>query len=78
MSQFINYHSLSGKASIDRTNEAKPSSEHRCLVLAQLQANGDSYAFTCNPIRTNMKTYFRKGKELLRISNPKSKKRKKE
>ena len=36
----------------------------------------DSYAFTCNPIRTDMKTYFRKGKELLRISNPKSKKRK--
>jgi len=41
MSQFINYHSLSGKAGIDRTDEAKPSSEHRCLVLAQPQANGD-------------------------------------
>ena len=38
--QIINYQSLSGKAGINRTDEAKPSSEHRCLVLAQPQANG--------------------------------------
>ena len=41
MSQFINYHSLSGKAGIDRTDEAQPSSEHRCLALVQPQANGE-------------------------------------
>ena len=40
MSQFINYHSLLGKVGIDRTDEAQPSSEHRCLALAQPQANG--------------------------------------
>jgi len=43
MSQFINYHSLSGKAGIDRTDEAQPSSEHRCLALAQPQANGENH-----------------------------------
>ena len=32
-------------------------------------------AITCNPIRTNMKTYFRKGKELLKSSDIKKKKK---
>lgn len=38
----------------------------------------DSYTWTCNPIMGNMKSYLRKGKELLRISNSKSKKKKKQ
>ncbi len=36
----------------------------------------DSYAITCNPIMGNMKSYFRKGKELLRISKSKEKRKK--
>jgi len=58
MSQFINYHSLLDKADIDRTDEAQPSSEHRCLALAQPQANGDTGIKVTSPAVMSEKGYY--------------------